>query len=130
MPYMEMEHKVDPKQKLIEELGDISNYEICNNLVLVAVYLRPEKTKSGLIMTDKHLDEDKFQSKVGLIVGHGPLAFKPTGDGWFEQHKFKMHDWVVSRPSNSWSITINGVLCRLVRDNYLDMIVPHPDGAW
>jgi hypothetical protein len=46
---MPMSHEEDPKKKLLEELGDISNVELFHNQVLLAVYLRPEKTKSGLI---------------------------------------------------------------------------------
>ena len=44
MPAMLMDHDVDPRQKLLEEMGDISKVEVFNNQILVAVYLRPEKT--------------------------------------------------------------------------------------
>ena len=58
MPAMLMDHDVDPRQKLMEEMGDLSKVEVFNNQILVAVYLRPEKTKSGLYMPDAHRDED------------------------------------------------------------------------
>ena len=76
MPHMPMSHEQDPKLKLLEELGDISKVELFHTQVHLAVYLRPEKTKSGLILTKDHLDEDRYQSKVGLLVKRGPLAFK------------------------------------------------------
>ena len=67
MPAMIMDHDVDPKEKLLSELGDLSQVEIFNNQVLVAVYIRPNKTKSGLYLSDKTTDEDRYQGKVGLL---------------------------------------------------------------
>ena len=48
MPYTRMHHDVDPKDAIHKELGDISKIEIFNTNVLVATYIRPTKTKSGL----------------------------------------------------------------------------------
>ena len=48
MPPMIMQHEVDPADKLKKELGDLSKVEIFNNQILVAVYIRPQKTKSGI----------------------------------------------------------------------------------
>ena len=75
MKQLQMDHGDDPKGKLINEIGDISDIEIFNNQILVGVYIRPEKTKSGLYLSDKYRDEDRFQSKVGLILKMGPSAF-------------------------------------------------------
>jgi co-chaperonin GroES (HSP10) len=130
MPYMLMQHEVDPAKKLIEEVGDLSTVELFNNQILVGVYLRPEKTQSGLYMPDKHRDEDRFQSKVGLILKMGPRAFEPNSDGWFDGETFALHDWVVSRPANGWSITVHGVLCRILRDTQVEGRVKNPDEVW
>lgn len=130
MPYMEMKHDVDPKQKLLEELGDISGVEIFGNQVLVAVYVRPKKTKSGLILADETVEPDKFQSKVGLVVKLGPDAFFDPENKWFKGYSVAVGDWAVSRPSDGWSITINNVLCRLVDDVNIRGRVPHPDQAY
>jgi hypothetical protein len=70
------------------KIGDISTLTLAANNVLVAVYKRPEKTKSGIILTDQNRDEDNYQSKVGLVLKVGPTAFAydPTDDQWgFEQ---------------------------------------------
>ena len=64
---MTMEHDQDPASALMKELGDIGKVEIFNNQVLVAVYIRPNKTKSGLYLSDKTTDEDRYQGKVGLL---------------------------------------------------------------
>jgi hypothetical protein len=129
MPHMMMSHDEDPKNKLLEDLGDLSEIELFHNQVLLAVYIRPQKTKSGLYLTDKHTDEDRFQSKVGLLVKTGPQAFEQDGN-WFSGVDFKDHDWLVFRPSDGWSITVNGVLCRIFDDINIRGRVPHPDAVW
>jgi co-chaperonin GroES (HSP10) len=129
MPFMLMEHEVDPREKLLKDLGDLSQVEIFNNQLLVAVYLRPEKTKSGFYLPDQNREEDKFQSKVGLLVKMGPSAFEASG-AWFKDLEINLHDWLIVRPSDSWSLTVNGVLCRIVEDSLVKGRVPHPDAAW
>jgi len=129
MPHMPMSHEEDPKQKLLDQLGDISKIELFHNQVLLAVYLRPEKTKSGLILTADHLDEDKYQSKVGLLVKRGPLAFEQDGN-WFTGMTFQDHEWLIFRPSDGWSITVNGVLCRIFDDISIKGRAPHPDSVY
>lgn len=129
MPHMPMSHEEDPKEKLLEQLGDISNVELFNNQVLLAVYLRPEKTKSGLILTQGHLDEDRYQSKVGLLIKRGPLAFEQDGN-WFSGATFNDYDWLIFRPSDGWSITVNGVLCRIFDDISIKGRAPHPDSVY
>jgi len=129
MPHMPMSHEEDPKVKLLDQLGDISDIELFHNQVLLAVYLRPEKTKSGLILTANHLDEDRYQSKVGLLVKQGPLAFEQDGN-WFTGMIFHDHDWLIFRPSDGWSITVNGVLCRIFDDISIKGRAPHPDSVY
>jgi co-chaperonin GroES (HSP10) len=124
-----MSHEEDPKLKLLDQLGDISDIELFHNQVLLAVYLRPEKTKSGLILTADHLDEDRYQSKVGLLVKQGPLAFEQDGN-WFTGLTFQEHDWLIFRPSDGWSITVNGVLCRIFDDISIKGRAPHPDSVY
>lgn len=130
MPQMDMDHSVDPKQDLLDRLGDLSEVDLFHNQVLLAIYIRPEKTKSGIILTDKYRDEDKYQSKVGLAVKFGDLAFDDPTDAWFKGVEVKMHDWVVYRPSDGWSININGVDCRVLDDVNARMRIPSPDMVW
>lgn len=130
MVTMVMDHDVDPKEKLLAELGDISNIEIFNNQILVAVYVRPNKTKSGLYLSDNVVAEDRYQGKVGLLVGMGPAAFQDDSGQWFNNASFNLHDWLVFRPSEGWSITVNGVLCRMLSDTQVKMRIPSPDTAW
>ena len=130
MPYMAMQHDVDPKEKLLQELGSLDGLEIFNNQVLVAVYIRPNRTKSGIYLSDQTTDEDKFQSKVGLVLDMGPIAFTNDTNGWFTEVDVKVGDWAVFRPSDGWHVTVNGVLCRIVQDIDVKGKVPAPDTVW
>jgi len=130
MPYMVMDHEVDPKTAILEEIGDISNLEGFNNQIVVAVYIRPQKTKSGIILTDKTTDEDRFQSKVGLILKQGPTAFDDPSGVWFSEMDVSEGDWVVFRPNDGWSITVNNVLCRMIEDVNVKGRIDHPDRVW
>jgi len=125
-----MEHETDPAISLKKEIGDVSNVEVFNNQMLVAVYIRPSKTKSGIILTNQTTDEDKFQSKVGLVVKKGPNAFEDATGEWFKNVKINEGDWIVFRPSDGWSITVNGVLCRMIEDVNIKGRIDQPDRVW
>jgi co-chaperonin GroES (HSP10) len=130
MPFMIMDHDKDPKQKLLDEIGDISAFEIFNNQILVAVYIRPNKTKSGIYLSDQSREEDKVQGKVGLVVKKGPAAFVDETSEWFKDISVEVNDWVVFRPSDGWSITVNNVLCRIIDDTAVRGKVDAPDRVW
>ena len=130
MPYMLMHHEVDPVQKILTDIGDLSTVQLFNNEVLVGIYLRPEKTESGFFLTDQHRDEDRHQSKVGLLLKAGPKAFEPNAEGWFEGESFNLNDWLVLRASDGWQITVHGVLCRVLKDVQVKMRVTNPDEVW
>jgi hypothetical protein len=125
-----MEHEEDPSAKILKELGDLSTVELFNNQILLATYIRPQKTKSGIYLSDKTVDEDRYQSKVGLLVKTGPSAFEPNEEGWFANEKFELKDWLVYRPSDGWSITVHGVLCRILNDTQVKCRVKNPDEIW
>ena len=121
---------MDPAQKIMKNLGDYSGVELFGNQVLVAVYIRPQKTKSGIYITDKMVDEDRFQGKVGLLVVAGPQAFTASSDEWFENVEVNPGDWLVFRPSDGWSINVNGVLCRIMSDVQVKGRIDGPDRVW
>lgn len=127
-----MAHDVDPKEKIFSDLGDISNIKLLNNQVMIAVYIRPEKTKGGIIMTDRVRDEDRFQSKIGMIVSMGPSAFKEDEEGkWFNGMTFSPGDWILFRPSDGWTVTVNGVSCKILSDTQVKGIIGNDvDMVW
>jgi len=130
MSFAPMEHEKDPKLQILDEIGDISGFEVANNQILVAVYIRPQKTKSGIILTSHTTDEDRYQAKVGLLLKKGPDAFVDPDGNWFKGLDINLNDWIVHRSSDGWSITVNGVLCRLMEDTSIKGRVDIPDRVW
>lgn len=129
MPAMVMAHETDPKTDLINSVGSLDDYELFHNQVLVAVYVRPEKTKSGIIITQQTRDEDRHQSKVGVIVKVGPQAFKPDGE-WTWPADIGVNDWVFFRVSDGWDTTVNGQLCRILDDYRIRGRIQSVDQVW
>lgn len=130
MPYMRMKHAVDPAKQIVNELGDLSDIGLFRNLVLVAIYVRPTQTASGIHLSDKTTEEDKHQGKVGLIVKAGPQAFVDPENKWFDGNPPKVGDWVFFRPAESWAINVHGVACRILEDIDLKGPLKFPDGVW
>ena len=129
MAFAEMNHEVAPAEFLKNAVGDLSGIEIFHNQVLIAVYQRPEKTKSGILLAHSTRDEDRYQSKIGLVLKKGPQAFVSGGDYVFET-PLDIGDWAIYQPSSGWSVTVNGVLCRILVDTSVKGRVSHPDMIW
>jgi co-chaperonin GroES (HSP10) len=129
MPLMEMVHIVDPVDEHIDRIGDLSEFEVALNQVLVAIYLRPEKTASGIILSDKTRDEDKYQGKAGLVLKRGPLAFVDDDRIKFNGFSPKPGEWVMFRPSDGIKLDIRAKdgHCVLLTDTQIKMSIPSPD---
>jgi co-chaperonin GroES (HSP10) len=130
-----MDHEVPPAEDIFNRLGDISEMEAFHNNVIVAVYQRPEKTKSGIYLTDRNRDEDKYQSKCGLVIKMGPRSFNDDSGAW-QWPSVSIGDWVYFRPSDGWDMSIRGkdrkdpVLCRRLKDTSIEGKVSDPDTIW
>lgn len=130
---MKMDHIIEPKQKIYDEIGDIDDIEVMFNYVLVATYERPNKTASGIHLTDMTLKEDQYQGTVGLVVKKGPMAFENDQKVDFHGENVQIGDWVVFRASDGWKISINGKVnkhCRMLEDAHIKMKIKHPDRVY
>lgn len=115
----------------MEGLGDALNQiEIFHNQLLVAVYIRPGVTKGGIILTDKAVDEDMWQGKVGLVVKKGPIAFVDDQRNTFNGQNVEIGDWVVFRVQEAPAIKVNGLMCRLLEDIHVRGVVTTPEIIW
>jgi co-chaperonin GroES (HSP10) len=123
VPNVAMKHDKPPHQVILDELGDISGYEVGPRHVLIATYRRPEKTYGGIVLTQSNLDEDLHQSKVGLVVKVGT-------DAVFNGHPIELNDWVVFRPSDCWALEVNHVHCRHVHDALIKATISHCGMVW
>jgi hypothetical protein len=123
----------DPKQAIIDKIGDLSEYDVATGEVLLAIYQRPEMSAGGIIMTANTLKEDLYQGKSHLVVKIGP------GCDFFGLD-VQLHDWVVVRPSDGWALDVNTkpdtldrkdfVPCRMVQGKYIRGKIPHPQAVW
>jgi len=117
---------LDPKKAILEHIGDISNEEVLSNAVLVAIYIRPEKTVGGIIRPGSNVQEDLWQGKTGLVLKLGPQAFKDTDHHKFNGYSLKVGDWVAFRINDSWMLEVKNTPCRLVQDINIKMKLSDP----
>lgn len=122
------ESKLPPREALIKAIGKID--KVIHSQVLVATYIRPSRTKGGIIMIDQTIQESEFQGTIGLVVGLGPGAFKDDAIAKFHGVKLKLHDWVLYRPADGMALEFRQVPCRLFEDVNIKMIVERPEDYW
>jgi co-chaperonin GroES (HSP10) len=118
MPAVQMLHEKDPREVILDRAGNLEGVEVFGNDMLVAIYKRPEKTKTGIILVDDTRGEDVHQGKVGLILKMGPTCFLDDEGSKFRD--IKEGDWVVFRPSDGWRVTLNTLRGNSSKENTLD----------
>lgn len=126
--------KLDPEKKdIFDRIGNLDGFEIANNELLCAIYMRPEKTAGGIILTHSNLKEDIHQGKTLLVLKIGPGCK-------FKNLKIEVGDWVVARTSDSWPLDVLSladnverdkfVACRMVYDDRIRARVSKPNMVW
>lgn len=120
---------VDPTKEMLKTVGDLSDVHIAGARILVWSYIRPRKSKGGLIMPDSAVKEDVWQSAVGYVLKTGPLAFKDDEKQNINFAGFaaKAGDWVTFTPGEGKRTQIRGVDCRLFEDAMIQMKIASPD---
>ena len=125
---MLMDHVEDPATTIKKKIaGYLEGITIFGNQVLLGIYERPEKTKSGIILTDDTRGEDRHQGKAALVLGKGPTAFVSDAQYDFKGQNVEIGDWVTIFVSDGRQLKIGGQLCRLVEDQHLRLKIPAPD---
>ena len=118
----------DPKGAYFDAVKDaLPKIRILHNKVLVATYIRPEKTKGGIFLADRTLEEDRFQGKVGLVLTFGPRAFVDDAVNKFGGVKLEVGEWAIYTASNGKERFLDGVPCRLLDDNHIEGTTLDPD---
>ena len=130
----------DPAKPLMDAAGDLGDYEVFHNLVLIATSVTPPIIFKGpngedvaLHRTDNQLAEDRFQGKAHLVLKVGPTAFKDDGVTKFGGVVVKPGDWVIVRPSDGFEMFIRdrrktneGISVRLIEDVFIRGRVSDP----
>jgi len=114
------------KAAIRAKVGDLSGIDVMYNMVLIATYIRPAKTKGGIILTGNTLEEDVWQGKTGLVLKMGKDAFRDDGEFSFNGQAADINEWVVFKIGDAWQLTVGDWPCRLVRDSSIRMKVKDP----
>ena len=130
MPPMLMTHDNDPATLIKNSVGNLKDFVIFGNFVLLGVYERPQQTKSGLYLSDQTRGEDKHQGKAGLVLKKGPLAFVSDANYDFKGQDVEIGDWVSIWVSDGRPLYINKQLVRLVEDQHIRLKIPAPDSVY
>ena len=101
--------------------------QVLHSQVLVMGYVAPARSKGGLIMPDKVVEEDRFQGNVGLVIGLGNGAFKDDNIASFNGDSLAIGDWVMYVAADGVSMFIREVPCRLFSDTRILMKVTSPE---
>lgn len=121
----------DPKKVIFDALGNaVEQISVYGNRVLVATAPHCERSKGGIIFTDKAVDENRYQGKVGLVLKLGEAAFKFDGSYDWVGAKPEVGSWVFYRVPDAWECGVNGVSCRFIRDEFIVGEVPFPEAIW
>lgn len=126
-------HDEDPMRVILDKIGSdvLNKFRVFGAQVLVATYVRPEKLKSGLIITKKVAEEDKFQGKCGLVIKLGPLAFVENERLKFGGCKVAVGEWAWYRPMDGFAVSLAGISdaihCRVLDDVEIRGDLEHPD---
>lgn len=124
MPLTKMVHDEDPAELIRRTVG--AHPTPVGYQVLVGIYLRPEKMKSGLYVPQKTGDEDIWQGKVGMVLALGPRCYQPPK---FDAPYCKEGDWVVFKPNEAGvPFQCNQGWCRLLNDDQIRAVQDRPDG--
>jgi co-chaperonin GroES (HSP10) len=135
LPVIKMQHAKEPKTALLEKVGDISDIEVFNSMVLIAIYEHDGVTKGGIITGVGTRTESKYQGKVGLILKMGP-GVNAGGDARLELRGglFEVGDWVAVNASDGLSMNAgrhgSDVMLRLLSEASIHIRVKAPDSIW
>lgn len=111
---------------VFDQLGDLDHIEVMLNRVLCATYIGHEKTAGGIIKPQPVVAEDIWQNKCALVIKTGPAAFISDSVRNFFSQNVEKGDWAVFKVGNSSQVEINGVPCRIVYDEHIEVIVTDP----
>lgn len=98
----------EAKKEILEAAGDLTDIEIFGAQLLIAPYIRPEKTRGGIITPGSAAREDEFQGKVGLVLKVGPTAFHPDRLEQFGGRAPDVGDWIFHDVKACFQMHIRG----------------------
>ena len=133
MAVIQMRNSATADRELLKTIGDISDIEVLNDRILIAIYRHQGTTKGGIITTARTEDESDYQGKVGLVLKVGPLVNTP-GKDQTRGAELRIGDWVVVNPSSGLSMHAgqhgSSRMLRMLIEKDIHMRVKRPDCVW
>jgi co-chaperonin GroES (HSP10) len=108
----------DPRQVVLDTiLPLVEGLNLYRNEVLVVTAPNKKVSAGGIIMPEAYKKEQRFQGKIGLVVGLGEIAFQDD-DLWPDVDKRPaVGTWVFYRTADTSECAIGGYSCRFIDDN-------------
>lgn len=126
-------HETDPKQDIMEDVGPfIGAFTPLSDRILIVMYERGKRrdgnaevrSRGGIIVPQKSLDEDKFQGRVGLVMRMGALAFADDNTHHWGDPVPRIGDWVMVRVGDTSPFDLpNDRRARYVHDADVEAII-------
>lgn len=113
---VELSQAKDPKKALVEAVN-VNDLEVPGENILVATYIRPEKTTGGIIRPESNIKEDEFQGNIGLVI--------KLGEG-LELMDDLLHKWVIFGYTDGLRFRYDGVPCRIISVERIRATVKDP----
>lgn len=119
------------KQKIFDEIGDLTSVKVPLNRILLAIYKAPEVTRGGIIRPDIVKDEDVYQGVAALVLKMGPHAYEQSDNmdyEWCEDDRCHVGDWVMFRRGEGLRVNVHGRECMLMNSEAgIKMVLSRPD---
>lgn len=84
----------EAKKEIMAAVGDLDKFEVFGSQVLIGVYVRPVKTRGGIITPGSASKEDIWQNKSGLVLKVGPTAFNAERLEQFNGRAPMVGEWI------------------------------------
>lgn len=133
------------KSEIFKSLGDLDQYEMLDEELLIALYAAPNVLASGkradgssyqLVGTENNsIEATRYQGKIGCLIKAGPQAFKYHINGQpYAGIVPEVGDWLITRASDGREIWLKDlsapgaeyVCCRRIHWNLVGMRVADP----
>ena len=84
----------EARKEIMAAAGNLDDVEVFGSQVLIGVYVRPVKTRGGIITPGGSSKEDIWQNKSGLVLKIGPTAFRGDKLEQFNGRAPAVGEWI------------------------------------
>lgn len=105
----------EAKNEIMGAVGSLANFDVFGTQILVAPYVRPSKTKGGLMIPESAQKDDIYQGKVALVLKVGPNAYLAPEEAdqarmlrGFDGNPPQPGDWVFHRIQDCFQFSYEG----------------------